>query len=301
MKRSVYSRVVDRRSKSLFNPPHTHAHVLLIIMSRQALSSLVRDLVDSTLKGVSISTGKVLNTMPSSVAGVELSTILCFIACFSLFPAAYFLSERFARTANARYRLLFFWHAFDALIHILIEGSFLYECFFSYANAYGPQPYFLGHKGRIYGASFGRGPTAILWREYAKADHRWAIAEPTIVSIELLTVLLGGPAAAYACYLLWKMHSHRLRDGKKMGIVLGQFWFLATVLATAELYGGFMTFVPEFLTGCSQLETGNLAYVVLHLAFFNGVWVVVPVWVLMEAYKEFISTSISHQAQRSKR
>lgn len=263
--------------------------------------SPVLDSIDSKLKEVSNSAGKLLNIMPSSAGGFSLEAILCVAFCLSLMPISYFLTLRLVPGANKQYRYLFCWHAFDALTHLVVEGSFLYECFFSYANAYGREPHFLGHKGRIYGAAFGRWPSARLWQEYAKADHRWATAEPTVVSIELLTVLLGGPAAVYVCNTLWKIFSRRLRDNKSVGTAMGRMWTVATILATAELYGGFMTFAPEFLTGCTQLETGNLVYALLYLLFFNGLWVAVPIWVLREAWKETSSAYVALQMQRAKR
>lgn len=41
------------------------------------------------------------------------------------------------------------------------------------------------------------GPLAALWREYALADTRWGTSDPTVVSIELVTVFGAGPLAAY--------------------------------------------------------------------------------------------------------
>lgn len=61
--------------------------------------------------------------------------------------------------------------------------------------------------------------------EYAKADHRWGDADLTVVSLELLTVLVAGPLAIYVCGLI------RRRDETRL-------WFWGSVLATAELYGG---------------------------------------------------------------
>ena len=63
-----------------------------------------------------------------------------------------------------------------------------------------------------------------LWREYAKADARWAGADLTVISLELLTVGLGAPLAAYVCYLCVR------RDRR--------FWVWAGGLAVGELYGG---------------------------------------------------------------
>ena len=37
------------------------------------------------------------------------------------------------------------------------------------------------------------GPLASLWQEYARADTRWGTSDPTVVSIEIITVLMAGP------------------------------------------------------------------------------------------------------------
>lgn len=274
-------------------------------MSKQKILSSAVNSVEYNSWKLYRRTGKFLdstNLMPSIAGDSPFSALLCVVFCLSLFPIALSLTSRHVPTANGRFRLMFLWHAYDALTHLIIEGSFLYECFFSYANAYGRHPpHFLGDKGRIYGAAFGRWPSARLWQEYAKADHRWATAEPTVVSIELLTVLFGGPAAVYACYQLRLMYSRQLKDNASMGRALGKFWIVATILATAELYGGFMTFVPEFLTGCPQLETGNWVYLLVYLIFFNGLWVVAPALVLREASKEIPSAFVALNGQRGRK
>lgn len=89
-------------------------------------------------------------------------------------------------STTAAYRFLFIWHAFDALIHFFLEGSFLYHCFFSYLNvadlkvsqleALYPTPAnFLGFVDRAYGSQAGgENPFAQLWMVYSNADKRWA-------------------------------------------------------------------------------------------------------------------------------
>lgn len=98
-----------------------------------------------------------------------------------------------------------------------VEGSFLY----------------LSLGGRTVATSSGL--FANMWQEYAKADARWAHADSTVVSLEVLTVLGAGPLAAYICYQFIRGDAAR------------HYWIV--VLCTAELYGGFMTFGPEWLTG----------------------------------------------------
>ncbi|KAL4901417.1 Emopamil-binding protein [Aspergillus multicolor] len=252
---------------------------------------------------------------------LDTPTILCILFALSFMPIAYFLGQSLIPSSQTRNRLLFYWHAYDALTHLFIEGSFLYECFTSYAvlpaGLSAPDPAFLGIKGKVFGAAYGSAPSSRLWQEYAKADHRWASADATVISLELLTVFLGGPAAVYVCYLLWQASlpstlsskssssvkatpsksnssksssststSAAKAEAEAKGAAKAKLWLVATALATAELYGGFMTFAPEWLTGSTQLDTSNMVYTWFYLFFFNTLWVWIPLWVLYEAVKE---------------
>lgn len=236
----------------------------------------------------------------SGIAAFELdfSTASCIAFALSFLPIASVLSIYLVPATHTRNRILFFWHAYDALTHLFIEGSFLYECFFSYtsiASGVVREPYFLGYKDRLYGAAYGSGPSARLWQEYAKADHRWASADVTVISLELLTVFLGGPAALYVCYLLYKASSPNASAAAR-GAAKAKLWLVAPALATAELYGGFMTFAPEWLTGSTQLETNDPVYLWFYLFFFNTLWVWVPIWVLWEAVKELRTAFVTAES-----
>ncbi|TKA33407.1 hypothetical protein B0A54_14104 [Friedmanniomyces endolithicus] len=197
---------------------------------------------------------------------VSTTTILSLLSTIAILAAAYLSSlALLPKSASPKIRLLFIWHAFDALIHFILEGSYLYNCFFSYTThppASGPKlpkpsPPPTSH------------PTA-LWREYAKADHRWAGTDLTVISLELLTVFVAGPIALWICYCLRAQRADT--------------WFWMVVLATGELYGGFMTFAPEWLSGSTNLDTTNVMYTWVYLFFFNTLWVWIPGWVLWEAY-----------------
>jgi len=125
---------------------------------------------------------------------------------------------------------------------------------------------------------------AKLWQVYAKADLRWGVGEPNIVSMELLTVVGAGSIAALVVYMI-------ARD-EKMGPTTSpkprEKWFWMVILATAELYGGFMTFVPEWIVGSPNLVTSNWVYKWLYLFFFNTLWVWFPAWILYEGYWELV-------------
>jgi hypothetical protein len=127
------------------------------------------------------------------------STVAMVIVAYSLSLLALDKSISKAR------RFLFIWHAFDALIHFCLEGSFLYHCFFSWIplssvsnpHALAPTAYnFLGHTDRAYGAQAGGdAPMAQLWMIYAKADRRWGGAD-----LVRWIVPASGLAASYALY-----------------------------------------------------------------------------------------------------
>ena len=176
--------------------------------------------------------------LPSTLI-IDQTTILSLLAACSLLVVAYSASLRLLHSSTTiKLRVVFIWHLFDTLVHFLFEGSFLYNCFFTYtpvphtndfphpASLTSPGVYFMGHRDRLYGSKYGTSPTAKLWQEYAKADRRWGGADLTVVSLELLTVFVAGPLAAYICELI------RCKDSG------GKLWFWATVLATGEIYGG---------------------------------------------------------------
>jgi hypothetical protein len=63
-------------------------------------------------------------------------------------------------------------------------------------------------------------------KEYTRADFRWGVSDPTVVSLEILTVLGAGPIG---CYILKKL----IADDPAR-----YYWLV--VLSTAELYGGYV-------------------------------------------------------------
>ncbi|KAG9788038.1 hypothetical protein ABEF93_004841 [Exophiala dermatitidis] len=219
---------------------------------------------------------------------------------FALMPTAQLLAAKVLRPSTPRkYYFLFFWHAYDFLTHFIIEGSYLYHCFFSYIEVpvpksqshfprAEPQAYLFNRPDRRYGALYSQAPMARLWQEYAKADRRWGGADLTVISLEILTVGLAGPAAVYICYLIAKWANSN--DQAVRARCQTKLWFAAIMVATGELYGGFMTFAPEWLSGNTALAGEDPVYLWLYLVFFNMLWVFIPLWVLYVAYGEISKT-----------
>ncbi|KAK2066506.1 hypothetical protein P8C59_000318 [Phyllachora maydis] len=222
-------------------------------------------------------------TSTSSPDVFDQITIISLLSTLGILFAAISLSRQVLDSATpAHLRGLFIWHAFDALIHFTIEGGFLYHCFFSslslaelqtngdVAKYYPDPPNYLGQTDRVHGSQAGGGnPFAQLWMVYARADRRWAGVDLGIVSLELLTVFVVGPMACLVCYDIAKKHP-------RANVTM-------IILATAELYGGFMTFCPEWLTGSVNLDTSNAVYLWLYLTFFNVLWVFIPFYAIYVA------------------
>lgn len=242
---------------------------------------------------------------------LDTPTLLSLALAFSFMPAAQILANRtLPKTVSTKYYWIFIWCFYDFLTHTIIEGSYLYHCFFSYeminitsdhphpASLGTSGPYFLGYSDRNYGSYYAAEGTmmsglARLWREYAKADSRWGGADLTVISLELLTVGLAGPAALYICNLIARIS--KAGQAAEKGRLTARMWFVLIALSTGELYGGFMTFAPEWLSGNEALATNDPVYLWLYLFFFNTVWVWIPLWILYEGYNE-LSVAFSGSA-----
>lgn len=234
------------------------------------------------------------------MSSLDLPAIICLSAVSLLLPLAHVVSATIIPAARRLDRLLVLWHAYDALTHILVEGSYLYHCFFSYTSVdptSSPGPWFLNQPDRRYGAAHGSGGTARLWQEYGKADARWAGADVGVIALELLTVFIGGSVAVWICWLVYASGGSSSSSTRARGTM----WLVIAGLAVAELYGGWMTFAPEWLSGSTALATDDPVYLWVYLVFFNGLWVVVPVLLLGKAWSEIAAVFGQGQADDRKR
>ena len=127
------------------------------------------------------------STLPPDL--FDSTTIISLLSTVAIVVAAYYGSRvalPSSRTPTAL-RTLFIWHCADGLVHLILEFSFLYHCFFSWvparsAQAEGLVPSafnYLGYEDeRVYGSQAAEGnPLAALWMVYARADRRWAGAD----------------------------------------------------------------------------------------------------------------------------
>lgn len=175
------------------------------------------------------------------------------LLCASLLGAGCALGLSLGRGRGAADRGALAWLCYDALVHFALEGPFVY----------------LSFTGNIAESD---GLIASLWKEYGKADARWLNFDPTIVSLEILTVVLDGFLALVLIYAIVKEKYYR--------------HFIQITLCVCELYGGWMTFSPDWLMGSPNLNTNSWLYFWVYLVFFNSVWVLVPGLLLWQSWVE---------------
>eukprot|EP01038_Epipyxis_sp_PR26KG_P005197 gene5197-7234_t len=141
------------------------------------------------------------------------------------------------------------WFILDAFTHLTIELGYVYLALTSTAAK---TDNFLAH----------------IWREYGRADARWAIRDANVISIEIATVFMG-----FLC--IFQIY----------GILYKSPWrhVLQIIICVAELYGGWMTFAPEWVEGNPNLNGSTFELLWIYLVFMNGLWVVVPALLLWDS------------------
>jgi hypothetical protein len=107
-------------------------------------------------------------------------------------------------------KLTLVWFLIDAFTHLSIELGYVYLALTTTAKK---TDTYLGH----------------IWREYGRADARWAVRDPTVISIEIATVFMG-ILCLFQIYGILKRSSWRHP--------------LQMIICVSELYGGWMTFAP---------------------------------------------------------
>ncbi|XP_076095394.1 emopamil-binding protein-like [Mytilus galloprovincialis] len=191
--------------------------------------------------------------MTANASLINTVTIISLSATAVYLGLSVFLGFYLGRRKRQTEKWIITWLVFDALIHFTFEGPFV----------------LLSLYGTIKESDHF---TASLWKEYAQADKRWGVADPTIVSLEILTVFLDGPLCVILIYAILKNKFYR--------------HYVQLVLCVCELYGGWMTFCPEWLTKSENLDTSNALYLWIYLVFFNGVWVVIPLYLMWHSWVE---------------
>nr|XP_015813342.2 emopamil-binding protein-like [Nothobranchius furzeri]XP_015813343.2 emopamil-binding protein-like [Nothobranchius furzeri]XP_054591407.1 emopamil-binding protein-like [Nothobranchius furzeri]XP_054591408.1 emopamil-binding protein-like [Nothobranchius furzeri] len=187
----------------------------------------------------------------AGLPSLPLVSVLSLLACSLQLLAAGILTRRYGGRSSPMDKWILLWLFYDVIVHVTLEGPFVYMSLVGTVET-------------------SEGPLAELWKEYSKADSRWLVSDPTIVSVEILTVVLDSLLALLLIHAILNKKYYR--------------HFLQVALSVCELYGGWMTFCPEWLTGSPHLNTSSWLHLWLYLAFFNGLWVLVPVLLLLQSW-----------------
>lgn len=163
--------------------------------------------------------------------------------------------KKLARPLSFADKVSAVWFSLDAFTHLTIEALYLYFAFTG-------------------GANDSKSPLAFVWREYGRADSRWATPlDPEVVSVELPTVLLMGPGALLCLYAILNRKAWRN--------------LAVAVVCIIEIIGGWYTFAPDWVRvyagGATSLSTADPWLFWVLLVFMNGLWVLVPGILLYDA------------------
>ena len=162
------------------------------------------------------------------------------------------LSWAFAIQLPGQERGMFTWLIITGLIHLIVEGAFsLYGKFYQNTD---PNMFLLE-----------------LWKEYSKADSRYATRDAFTTTMETCTAFFVGPCCLAAASGLVAKASWR--------------WPLIIVLSTMQLYGDVLYFATYWFDG-GRFTRPEPLYFYFYFVFINSIWVVVPLWCLSYAARQ---------------
>ncbi|KAH8698885.1 putative EBP domain protein [Talaromyces proteolyticus] len=150
-------------------------------------------------------------------------------------------------------RLSILWFALSGILHCFFEGYFVVN-----HQRMGPSQDLLGQ----------------LWKEYAKSDSRYLIADPFVVSIEAITVVVWGPLSLLVAFLTTIQHplKHPLR----------------IIVCVAHLYGDSLYYATSlfdhYVNGIPYSRPEAL-YFWVYYVFMNFIWIVVPAGLLYSSVR----------------
>lgn len=156
---------------------------------------------------------------------------------------------------SKRERSIVTWLVLTALIHLVVEGYVVLT------------PGFYRSTSRT-------NLLAEIWKEYSKADSRYATRDAFTICMEFVTAFFVGPLCAFA--------AHQYCRG-------GRWRHLAALAASVcQLYGDALYFATCFYDGGVHTRPEPL-YFWFYFVGLNGVWVVIPLAVSWHAVNESLA------------
>ncbi|XP_004587949.1 3-beta-hydroxysteroid-Delta(8),Delta(7)-isomerase [Ochotona princeps] len=164
-------------------------------------------------------------------------------------------------------RLSLCWFAVCAFIHLVIEGWFsLYH------------EILLGDQAFL----------SQLWKEYAKGDSRYILGDNFTVCMETITAFLWGPLSIWVVIAFLRQHPLR--------------FILQLVVSVGQVYGDVLYFLTEHRDGFQHGEMGHPLYFWFYFVFLNGLWLVLPGFLVLDSVKHLMraQSSLDAKATRAK-
>ncbi|PWA42874.1 Emopamil-binding [Artemisia annua] len=164
------------------------------------------------------------------------------------------LSGMFPKISKAD-KVLMCWWVFTGFTHMFLEGYFVFT------------PEFYKQKSPTY--------LAEVWKEYSKGDSRYIGRDSTVVAIEVITILLEGPACLLAAYAIAtrKVYSHLLQIAVSLG----------------QLYGTALYFITSYLDGDNF--SASPYYYYSYYIFANSFWVWIPSLIVIRSWKKLCAAA----------
>lgn len=148
-------------------------------------------------------------------------------------------------------RLALCWFAVCGFIHCVIEGWFS-----MYYDIIPGDQSFLSQ----------------LWKEYSKGDSRYAIADNFTVCMETLTACLWGPFSFWLVFAFLANKPYR--------------FVLQLIISLGQLYGAVLYFYTEHRDGYVHSQFGHPIYFWFYFTFMNLLWVIIPLLLIVDAWKQ---------------
>ncbi|KAK9820062.1 hypothetical protein WJX72_005605 [[Myrmecia] bisecta] len=186
-----------------------------------------------------------------------------FAASAILFLAVYVFSGQI-KHLSAGERATLCWFALTGIIHLVVEGAVV-----SNADFYKDKSGNFLHE---------------IWKEYAKADSRYASRDAFTICMEAVTAFIEGPLCFVIIYGMAKRSPWRYT--MQFAVSLGQ------------LYGDVLYFATCWFEGLKHSRPEPL-YFWFYFVFINSIWVVVP-FICMYNAARAISTAVAKGNKHSK-
>ncbi|MEW5299184.1 MAG: hypothetical protein WDW38_005070 [Sanguina aurantia] len=177
--------------------------------------------------------------------------LACFFGGFVLvFGGIWFLTGKYKYLATTE-RLLACWFLCTGVIHLVIEGSVVLN-----------SKFYEDTSGNILNE---------IWKEYAKADSRYATRDAFTIQMEAVTAFIEGPA----CFLIVFAILYRKA-----------FRYVAIMLvSTGQLYGDVLYYATCFHVGVAKHSRPEPMYFWFYYIGVNFIWIVVPSLCIIYAAK----------------